>query len=43
MNSAMGLQSTDLQDVDLSQERELLSWIKLHYQEHYYAEAKLGI
>jgi hypothetical protein len=42
MNSALGLQSTDLQDADLTNENELASWVKLHYQEHFYAEAKSG-
>lgn len=42
MNTALGLQSTNLQDADLSQERELISWIKTHYQEHQYAELKAG-
>ncbi len=42
MNSALGLQSTDLQDANLGDERELVSWIKLHAQEHFYAEAASG-
>ena len=42
MNSALGLQSTDLQDANLGDERELTSWIKLHSQEHFYAEAASG-
>ena len=40
MNSALGLQSTDLQDANLGDERELAAWIKLHALEHFYAEAK---
>ena len=43
MNAILGLQSTDIQDVDLQDEKQLQSWINLHYLEHYYAEAKLGI
>ena len=42
MNTTLGLQSSDLQDADLTKPNELESWIKLHSQEHYYAEAKLG-
>jgi hypothetical protein len=42
MNSALGLQSTDLQDANLGNERELSSWIRLHWQEHQYAEAASG-
>ena len=42
MNSTLGLQSTDLQDADITKPNELASWIKLHAQEHYYAESKLG-
>ena len=42
MNSALGLQSTDLQDANLGNERELTSWIKLHSLEHFYAEAASG-
>jgi hypothetical protein len=42
MNSVLSLQGSDLQDADLKKERELEAWIKLHVQEHYYAESKLG-
>ncbi len=42
MNGALGLQSTNLLDADLSKPNELEAWIKLHAQEHYFAEAKLG-
>lgn len=42
MNSVLELQSSDLQDANLQEPRELDAWIKLHSQEHYYAEAKLG-
>lgn len=42
MNSALGLQSTNLQDANLQDEHEMAAWIKSHAQEHYYAEAKLG-
>lgn len=43
MNSVLGLQSSDLEDVNLGDERELQSWIKIHYQEHLYAELKLQV
>ncbi len=42
MNSVLGLQSTDLLDANLQNERELEAWIKLHALEHYYAESALG-
>lgn len=42
MNSTLGLQTTDLQDAKFEDPNELAAWIKLHAQEHYYAEAKLG-
>jgi hypothetical protein len=42
MNTVLSLQSSDLQDANLQEPRELDAWIKLHAQEHYYAEAKLG-
>lgn len=42
MNSALGLQSTNLQDANLGDERELTAWIKNHYQEHLYAELASG-
>jgi hypothetical protein len=43
MNGVLGLQSADLQDVDLGDQKQLQAWIQLHYLEHYYAETKLGI
>ena len=43
MNAALGLQGTNLDIVDLSQDNERASWINFHYLEHYYAEQKLGI
>ena len=42
MNSVLQLQSSDLQDANLQEPRELEAWIRLHAQEHFYAEAKLG-
>jgi hypothetical protein len=43
MNSALGLQSADLQDVDLSDERQLVAFIGLHAQQHRDAEAAAGV
>jgi predicted acyl esterase len=43
MDAALGQQSTDLQDVDLSDERQLISWIYLNYQEHRDAEDAAGV
>jgi hypothetical protein len=43
MNGALGLQSVDLQDVDIRQENQLVSWTNLHYLEHYAAEMALKI
>lgn len=43
MNSALGKQSVDLQDVDLSDERQLIAWIAIHYEEHFVAEAAAGV
>ena len=43
MNTILGLQSTNLLDADLSDEKQLIAWIKFNYLEHYYAELKLGI
>jgi len=42
MNSTLGLTSGDLEDADLTDPRQLEAWIKLHYQEHFAAEAALG-
>ena len=35
MNSVLQLQSTDLLDANLQNQRELEAWIKLHALEHY--------
>lgn len=43
MNGVLGLQSADLQDVDLGDAKQFEAWVHLHYLEHYYAESKLGI
>ncbi len=34
MDQYLGVQSSDLEDVDLKNDRELQSWIYLHWQEH---------
>lgn len=43
MNGTLGLQSSDLEDVDPKNDREFQAWIRLHYLEHWYAEQKLSI
>ena len=43
MNGALGVQSDNLQDVDLKDKSQLASWINLHWQEHVTAESRLGV
>lgn len=43
MTAAVGLQSTNLQDVDLKDERQLIAWIFLHAQDHRNVESALGL
>jgi hypothetical protein len=43
MNSVLKLQSSDLEDVNFGSEPELEAWIRIHYQEHQYAELKLQV
>jgi hypothetical protein len=43
MNGVLKTQSSDLLDVDFSDEQKLQAWISLHYQEHQNAEQILGI
>ena len=43
MNGALSKQSVDLQDVDLSDERQLIAWIQIHYEDHFVAEAAAGV
>lgn len=43
MNGVLGLQSADLQDADIGDEKQFSAWVRLHYQEHLYAELKLEI
>lgn len=42
-NGVLGTQSSDLQQVDLSNPRLLQAWIWLHYQEHLTAAIGLGV
>ena len=43
MNGVLGLQSSDLQDVDIGDAKQFEAWIRLHWQEHTYAELKLEV
>jgi hypothetical protein len=43
MNGVLKLQSSDLEDVNLGDQSQLTAWIRLHDQEHRYAELKLAI
>jgi hypothetical protein len=43
MNAVLKLQSSDLQDVNLKDNNQLVSWIKLHWFEHNTAEQALQI
>ena len=43
MNGQLGLQSVDLEDVDLKDPRQLQAWINFEYQELFAASAALGI
>lgn len=43
MLGSLGIQSSDIQDVDITKENELISWTFLHYQDHYSAEKALGL
>lgn len=42
-NGVLGLQSSDLRDVNIQDEKQLQAWIYLQYQELYSASAVLGI
>ena len=41
--STLGLQSSDLQSVDLKEERELTSWVFLCHRQLYDAAQQLGV
>lgn len=43
MNGQLGLQGSDLQDVDFDDQKQLQSWVYLHFIEHQSAEQTLGI
>lgn len=43
MDGALGLQSSDLQDVNFDDENQKKAWFYSHYQEHFNAESTLGI
>jgi hypothetical protein len=43
MTAALGLQSVDLEDVDLRNQNQLQAWIWLHFQDHRNVEAALGL
>ena len=43
MNSVLRLQSNNLEDVDMKDEKQAQSWILLHFQEHQSAEQLLEI
>lgn len=43
MNSALGLQGSDLLEVNIQDKKELAIWVQLHYQEHFQAELALGL
>lgn len=43
MNGALGVPGSDIEDVNLADDRQKQAWIYLHYQEHFTAEQRLGI
>ena len=43
MNGALGLNSSDIQTVDLKDPNQLASWVDENYQEHYSARQALSI
>lgn len=43
MNAVTGQQSSDLEDVDLSNKQQLEAWTRVHYLEHFNVESALGI
>lgn len=43
MNAAIGAQGSDLQDVDLTDQRQLQAWVNLHYLEHFTAGQRLKV
>lgn len=43
MDGALGLQSSDLQDVDLKDDKQLQSFIYINWIEHFNANQALGV
>ena len=43
MNGVLGVQSSDLLEIDLTDERQKQAWVYLHFLEHQTAEQRLGI
>lgn len=43
MNAVLKAQTIDLEDADLSDDRQKEAWVYLHFLEHQTAEQKLGI
>ena len=43
MNAVLGQQSSDLEDVDLRDDKQREAWVNVHYAEHFNAEQALGI
>lgn len=43
MNSTLGLAGSDLEEVDINDERQLAAWIGIHHQELYAAAVALRI
>ena len=43
MDNALKVQSANLQDVDLSNEKQKIAWVDANYQEHFDARAALAI
>lgn len=43
MNGALGTQSSDLLEINLEDERQLVAWVYQHFLEHQTAEQRLGI
>ena len=43
MNATLHLPGIDLLDADLTKDNQKAAWLHFHFEEHFYAEAKLGI
>lgn len=42
-NTVLGLQSQDLQDIDIENREQLSEWVNINYQEIYAAQQALGV